>query len=117
MMKQQLIDMGNRIKNQRKELNIKQSELAEQIGISNNHMSTIECGTGKPSIDAFLNICDILKVTPDYLLLGSIHADNVSQNIIDKLRLCNDDDLWVIEQLVEAMVRKNSYDWNKRNHI
>lgn len=117
MMKQQLIDMGNRIKNRRKELNIKQSELAEQIGISNNHMSTIECGTGKPSIDAFLNICDILKVTPDYLLLGSMHADNVSQNIIDKLRLCNDDDLWVIEQLVEAMVRKNSYDWNKRNHI
>ena len=116
-MKQQLIDMGNRIKNRRKELNIKQSELAEQIGISNNHMSTIECGTGKPSIDAFLNICDILKVTPDYLLLGSMHADNVSQNIIDKLRLCNDDDLWVIEQLVEAMVRKNSYDWNKRNHI
>ena len=109
-MKQQLIDMGNRIKNRRKELNIKQSELAEQIGISNNHMSTIECGTGKPSIDAFLNICDILKVTPDYLLLGSMHADNVSQNIIDKLRLCNDDDLWVIEQLVEAMVRKNSYD-------
>ena len=87
MMKQQLIDMGNRIKNRRKELNIKQSELAEQIGISNNHMSTIECGTGKPSIDAFLNICDILKVTPDYLLLGSMHADNVSQNIIDKLRL------------------------------
>lgn len=116
-MKQQLIDMGNRIKNRRKELNIKQSELAEQIGISNNHMSTIECGTGKPSIDAFLNICDILKVTPDYLLLGSMHADNVSQNIIDKLRLCNDDDLWVIEQLVEAMVRKNSYDWNERNHI
>lgn len=116
-MKQQLIDMGNRIKNRRKELNIKQSELAEQIGISNNHMSTIECGTGKPSIDAFLNICDILKVTPDYLLLGNIHADNVSQNIIDKLRLCNADDLWVIEQLVEAMVRKNSYDWNKRNHI
>ena len=116
-MKQQLIDMGNRIKNRRKEKNIKQSELAEQIGISNNHMSTIECGTGNPSIDAFLNICDILKVTPDYLLLGSMHADNVSQNIIDKLRLCNDDDLWVIEQLGEAMVRKNSYDWNKRNHI
>lgn len=116
-MKQQLVDMGNRIKNRRKELNIKQSELAEQIGISNNHMSTIECGTGKPSIDAFLNICDILKVTPDYLLLGSMHADNVSQNIIDKLRLCNNDDLWVIEQLIEAMVRKNSYDWNKRNHI
>ena len=46
-----------------------------------------------------------------------MHADNVSQNIIDKLRLCNNDDLWVIEQLIEAMVRKNSYDWNKRNHI
>lgn len=116
-MEQQLIDMGNRIKIRRKELNIKQSELAEQIGISNNHMSTIECVTGKPSMDAFLNIYDILKVTPDYLLLGSMHADNVSQNIIDKLHLCNDDDLWIIEQMVEAMVRRNSSNWNERNHI
>ena len=116
-MEQQLIDMGNRIKNRRKELNIKQSDLAEQIGISNNHMSTIERSTGKPSIDAFLNICDILRVTPDYLLLGSMHADNVSQNIIDKLRLCNDDDLWLIEQMVEAMVRRNSSKWNERHHI
>lgn len=116
-MEQQLIDMGNRIKNRGKELHIKQSELAEQIGISNNHMSTIECGTGKPSIDAFLKICDILKVTPDYLLLGSMHADNVSQNIIDKLHLCNDDDLWIIEQLVEVMIHRNRNNWNEHNHI
>ena len=36
--------MGNRIKIRRKELRIKQAELAERLNISNNHMSSIENG-------------------------------------------------------------------------
>ena len=36
--------MGNRIKLRRKELRIKQSELAEKLDISNNHISSIENG-------------------------------------------------------------------------
>lgn len=36
--------MGNRIKSRRKELRIKQSELAESLDISNNHISSIENG-------------------------------------------------------------------------
>ena len=78
-------EMGTRIKVRRKELKIKQSELAERINISNNHMSSIETGKEKLSIDVFVKICEALNVTPDYLLLGCIHSNNISQNIIDKL--------------------------------
>lgn len=74
--------IGNRIKLRRKELKIKQSELAELINISNNHMSSIENGSEHPSLERFLLICDFLKVTPDYLLLGNIHGNNVPQSII-----------------------------------
>lgn len=42
-------DMGLRIKARRKELKIKQAELAEVLDISNNHMSSIESGKQKPS--------------------------------------------------------------------
>lgn len=35
-------DIGNRIKIRRQELRIKQTELAEQVNISINHMSAIE---------------------------------------------------------------------------
>lgn len=40
-------EMGTRIKVRRKELKIKQAELAETLEISNNHMSSIENGRQK----------------------------------------------------------------------
>lgn len=57
--------MGNRIKIRRKELRIKQAELAEQLNISNNHMSSIENGRQKPSLDilrAFQVLCKQKKL-------------------------------------------------------
>ena len=81
--------MGNRIKIRRKELRIKQAELAERLNISNNHM---------PSID--------------YLLLGSMHAYNIPQDIIDKLRLCNQSDIELAGDFIELLVKRN----NKATH-
>lgn len=103
----QFVDMGNRIQVRRKELKIKQSELAEQINISNNHMSSIETRKEKLSIDVFVKICEALNVTPDYLLLGCIHSNNISQNIIDKLRLCNKEDIELAYQFIELLVERN----------
>ncbi|KAI4449455.1 hypothetical protein C823_003984 [Eubacterium plexicaudatum ASF492] len=40
----QYYEMGNRIKIRRKELKLKQAELAESLEIPNNHMSSIETG-------------------------------------------------------------------------
>lgn len=53
--------MGNRIKLRRKELHFKQADLAELLEISNNHMSAIERGREKPSLDTFISICQALK--------------------------------------------------------
>ena len=68
-LKQQYLEMGNRIKLRRKELKIKQNELAELLDISNNHMSSIETGKQKPSMDTFIKICEKLQVTPDFFYL------------------------------------------------
>lgn len=104
--------MGNRIKIRRKELRIKQAELAERLNISNNHMSSIENGRQKPSLDIFIQICNLLNVTPDYLLLGSMHAYNIPQDIIDKLRLCNQSDIELAGDFIELLVKRN----NKATH-
>ena len=71
-MEQQYKEMGNRIQVRRKELRIKQAELAEALDISNNHMSSIENGKQKPSLDIFVGICKHLDVTPEYHLLGAM---------------------------------------------
>ena len=101
-------DMGNRIKIRRKELRIKQTELAERLNISNNHMSSIENGRQKPNLDVFIQICNLLNVTPDYLLLGSMHAYNIPQDIIDKLRLCNQSDIELAGDFIELLVKRNN---------
>lgn len=106
--------MGNRIKSRRKELRIKQSELAESLDISNNHISSIENGREKPSLDMFLKICDELKVTPDYLLLGNVHAKNVPQNITEALLLCSDEDIELASQFIELLVHRNKNTWNNK---
>lgn len=100
--------MGNRIKIRRKELRIKQAELAEKLNISNNHMSSIENGRQKPSLDIFIQICNLLSVTPDYLLLGSMHAYNIPHDIIDKLRLCSPSDVELAGDFIELLVKRNN---------
>lgn len=109
--------MGNRIKLRRKELHIKQSELAERLDISNNHISSIENGREKPSLDMFLKICEELKVTPDYLLLGNVHANNIPQNITEALSLCSEDDIKLASQIIELLIKRNRTSWNEKNFI
>lgn len=64
--------IGIRIMQQRKALGFSQEELAEQVGLSKNHISNIECGKSMPTTRFILQICSILGETPDYYLIGKI---------------------------------------------
>ena len=99
---------GQRMRLKRKEMHLTQSKLAEILGISNNHVSSIENGREKPSIDLLYKICEAINTTPDFLLLGSTRLNNVSQNIVDSLKLCSNEDLDIINEIVQLYVRKNS---------
>ena len=70
-------------------------------------MSSIENGRQKPSLDTFIKICNLLNVTPDYLLLGNMHAYNLPQDIIDKLRLCTQADIELARDFIELLVKRN----------
>lgn len=110
-------EIGRRIQCRRKELHIKQSELAEILNISNNHMSSIEYGREKPSMDVFLQICKELQTTPDYLTLGAMHIDNVSQNIIDGLHLCSKEDVELVYNMTKLLIERNHNQWNHDHFI
>lgn len=105
---EQFIEMGKRIKMRRKEFRIRQGELAEKIDISTNHMSAIENGRERPSLEIFIKICTELNITPDFLLLGCIHPNNISQNIVDKLRLCAPKDVKLANDFIELLVSRNT---------
>ena len=98
--------MGTRMKRRRKELKMSQAELAEKVNVSNNHISSIETGKQIPSLTTFVKICEQLDTTPDFLLLGSLHTDNLPKNNYDSLALCNKKDLPLIQDIVENFVSK-----------
>lgn len=53
--------IGKTIQMLRKSAHIKQSELAEKIGLSEKHLSKIETGKNLPSLDNFLKMAQILE--------------------------------------------------------
>ena len=56
-------------------------------------------------------------VTPDYLLMGSMHPQGVPQNLVDSLSLCTKEDLALLENIVRYMVLRQEHDWNNDNFI
>ncbi len=55
----------------RKTFGYTQESFAEKIGVSKNHISTIERGGCIPTTKLLFRICNELGGTPDYYLIGS----------------------------------------------
>ena len=103
-------ELGVRIKKRRIELGLKQNELSEMMGISNNYLSNIENGHSIPSLEVFSDICVKLKITPDLLLLGVIRVDNVPENIKDNLKLCTSKELKLIDDMIQCILNNRDSD-------
>jgi transcriptional regulator with XRE-family HTH domain len=96
--------IGIRIAQRRKKIKMKQNVLAKKTNLSNNHISNIENGYSVPSIETFAKICNALNISPDYLLLGTLKINNIPQNIVDKLNLCNDKSLSLISKIIDIVL-------------
>lgn len=102
-------EIGRRIAARRKELGLKQSKVTELAGLSDKYLSNIETARSIPSIEVLMKICDVLNVTPDYFLVGSVNINETNDiiKIIDgKLQYLNKEKQifvcdfidWLIEQ-------------------
>jgi len=107
--------LGKRIAQRRRELGYKQNELAEKADISNNYLSNIETGRSIPSITTFATICVTLNTTPDNFMLGTIKTDNIPESIIDNLKLCNEDDLTLVNDFIQLLINRQSSSKYRKN--
>ena len=56
--------LGKRIKEVRKSRGLTQDALSEKIGIDSKHLSRIECGKNRPSIELLYKISAVLNIEP-----------------------------------------------------
>ena len=62
------LNIGVRIKDLRKEKNISQSELANEIGVSQKAIDYWERGVNEPKASYIVALADFFNVSADYLL-------------------------------------------------
>lgn len=78
------IEIGRRVQEVREKRGLTQEKFAELLEVGVQHVSKMERGVTGMSLTTLKNICGILHVSADYLLLGigSAHEnDSVSQQL------------------------------------
>lgn len=117
-----LRELGIKLKQQRKQLGLKQSELVEKINnglnkndddyLSDKQMSRVECGKSATRLDKFVKWSLALGKTPDYFLLEIDYSDNSKDGkilqICGCLKNCTDDDIDTVLMLTQGMSSKNN---------
>ena len=69
---------GQRINEVRKDRGITAEKLSETCNINAVYVRQIESGTKTPSLPVFIDLCNALKVSPDYILQDVLVENEVS---------------------------------------
>ncbi len=104
---QELLDLGERIRNKREEVRMTQERLAEKAGISPNTVSRIECGQVVMSLWTFRKLMEALEVDANKLLgneaIASVEKEAL-QETFNRIRQLRQRDQEVVEQTMKALV-------------
>ncbi|CDE61513.1 transcriptional regulator XRE family [Fusobacterium sp. CAG:439] len=85
--------IGNNLKKLRTKKGLKQSELAELVGVEDKTISRIEVGGNYPSMDLLVRLAEALNCE-------LVDFVNFSDKIIDSINELSKDDLKVLEKFV-----------------
>lgn len=90
-MKESILDskIGARIKQLRKARHMTQEQLAETLDITVKHISSVERGVARMSLEKMVDLCKALDTGMDYLVLGRTPLGGdvpLPESIIEVLR-------------------------------
>lgn len=104
---QDLMILGNHIRDRRKEMHISQETLAERAEISPNTVSRIECGQSAMSVEIFMRIVQILGMDvselmgmPDF----GMEDEGKLQAIVYQIRHLRHNERKIVLSSVETLV-------------
>ena len=67
--------IGNKFQEYRLKNNLTQNQVAELTNLEPRHISQIERGLSKGSIDTLIKLCNAYKITPDIILYDLLDED------------------------------------------
>lgn len=94
-------EIGKRIRKYRKLKNLSQEQLAEKINISTTHMSHIETGNTKLSLQVLVDLATVLEVNTDDLIFEK-KGEATNNKINDILSECDEKQIEFIENIIKS---------------
>lgn len=74
--------LGQRIRAQRKKLNLTQEQLAEKINVSTTYMGFVERGERSITLGKLTVLANVLGVSVDYLLSDTVPSNASSKEVL-----------------------------------
>lgn len=99
--------IGKRIQKVRKQRKLTQADLAATCDCTSNHLSAIENGVNKPSLELMMRISFALGKSIDYFLMDSPYAYpkyKIDNEISVKLNRCTSQMLCVVNDVLDSLL-------------
>lgn len=100
-----LIEMGKRLAERRKELDLTQEKLAEKVDVSLQTISNIELGKKAVRPDNLAKLCRELDITSDYILYGKRSKEQLD-TLIKQISSLSPDDYKIVSDMVSRLKEK-----------
>lgn len=100
MNENELIAIGKRIQNRRKQLGYTQEQLAEMMNVSVQMISNLERGNKAIRIDNLIRLSGIMNISTDYILTGKESQQDMS-NLSEQISALSPKEKKMIEMLVD----------------
>ncbi len=97
-----MVELGNRLRQMRKNRNLTQRQLAELVGVTHSVISCYEMGDRTPSPDILRKLAATLHVTSDYLL-GIERGASIDVTGLDE------EDRLAVQTIVNRLREKNQH--------
>lgn len=102
-----------RLKQLRKQRDYSQAQLAERVGVHQNHIGRYERGESQPSADALKRLADALNVSTDFLIEGASaeaakarFEDRELMRQFQEVEKLGEEDKHLVKSFLEALLFK-----------
>jgi transcriptional regulator with XRE-family HTH domain len=106
MDKQQLTEIGGRLRQKRTELGLTRESFAELANIGAGYYGQLEVGTSQMSIDTLIKISRAMKLPMEYILFGTGYERGDASAVVELLNGCNERELKLAEQVLKLFIMK-----------
>lgn len=106
MEKQQLIEIGQRLRQHRQKLGLTREKMSELADIASGYYGQLEVGTSQMSVDTLIKLSHAMHLPMEYILFGTDYETGDPSAVIELLRRCTPRELALAEDILKLFLMK-----------